>query len=232
MKHQGPRKDASSAPEFARVLFGSRQGLIVGSFACSMLLMAMVLLAIDGQRAPAVGGRIIPMAAANASVPLETITAPPEGLDRSRWTRIVIHHSQGRHGDAAQIARQHEAQGLAGLGYHFIIGNGRGMADGELHVGSRWQKQQPGAHVAGPRSLELNRDSIGICLVGDGRLEPFGRRQMDRLVVAVSALARELDIPMSRIQLHEDLAEVSSPGRFFPREGFYQRLAESGIPAR
>ncbi|GIW73653.1 MAG: hypothetical protein KatS3mg103_0175 [Phycisphaerales bacterium] len=119
--------------------------------------------------------------------------------------------------------------GLAGLGYHFVIGNGRGMADGELHVAERWLRQLPGAHVAGPQSLAYNRDSIGVCLVGDGRLEAFGRAQMDRLVAAVATLARELDIPMDRIVLHEDVSGVVDPGPYFPRERFYQRLAEAGV---
>jgi hypothetical protein len=228
---------SNSAPSAGQLvlaaLLRSRRGMVLTSFVGSMVVLASVLVLIEGQRTPVVGGRsIAPMAVSAASVPLETITAPPGGLDRERWTRIVIHHSRSRHGDAAQIAREHQAMGLAGLGYHFVIGNGRGMADGELHVAERWLRQQPGAHVAGPDSLAYNRDSIGVCLVGDGRLEAFGRGQMDRLVAAVSTLARELDIPMSQILLHEDVAGVDDPGPYFPRERFMRRLSEAGVRAR
>ncbi len=214
-------------------LLRSRRGMVLTSFVGSMVVLASVLVLIEGRRTPLVGGRsIAPLAASSASVPLEAITEPPAGLDHDRWKRIVIHHSRTRHGDAAQLARTHQSMGLAGLGYHFVVGNGRGMADGELHVAERWLRQQPGAHVAGPDSLAYNRDSIGVCLVGDGRLEAFGRGQMDRLVAAVSTLARELDIPISEVHLHEDVTGVDDPGPYFARDSFYKRLAEAGVRAR
>ena len=227
------RSKASPGQAALAALLRSRRGMVLTSFAGSMVLLASVLVLMEGQRTPAVGGRsIAPLAASASTVTLEAITAPPVGLDDQRWNRIVIHHSASRHGDAAQLARTHQSMGLAGLGYHFVIGNGRGMADGELHVAERWLRQQPGAHVAGPNSLAYNRDSIGICLVGDGRLEGFGRGQLDRLVAAVSTLARELDIPSSQILLHEDVSGVVDPGPYFPRESFYQRLAEAGVRSR
>lgn len=214
-------------------LVRSRRGMVLSSFAGSMVLLASALVLMEGGPRPTVGGRsIAPLAATSTTSTLETILKPPADLDRQRWKRIVIHHSQSRHGDAAQLARAHQAQGLAGLGFHFVIGNGRGMADGELHVAERWLRQQPGAHVAGPESLAYNRDSIGVCLVGDGRLEAFGRGQLERLVAAVATLARELDIPADHIHLHEDVSELTDPGPYFPRESFYQRLAEAGVRAR
>lgn len=226
-----PRNSAGHAVMSA--LLRSRRGMVLTSFAGSMVVLASMLVLMEGQRAPVVGGRsIAPLAVSTANVSLEAITTPPAGLAENRWKRIVIHHSASRHGDAAQLARTHQSMGLAGLGYHFVIGNGRGMADGELHVAERWLRQQPGAHVAGPESLAYNRDSIGFCLVGDGRLEAFGRGQLDRLVAAVATLAREMDIPASQILLHEDVAGVEDPGPYFPRESFYQRLAEAGVRSR
>jgi len=208
----------------------SRRGMVLSSFAGSMVLLASILVLMEGERTPKVGGRsLAPMAVTSSGVPLEAITTPPAGLDDQRWTRIVVHHSRSRHGDAAKLARQHQDMGLASLGYHFVIGNGRGMADGELHVAERWLRQQPGAHVAGPNSLAYNRDSIGVCLVGDGRQESFGRGQIDRLVATVATLAQTLDIPSSQILLHQDIVGVDDPGPLFPRERFYQRLAEAGV---
>lgn len=224
---------ASAGHSVLGSLVRSRRGMVLTSFAGSMVLLASALVLMEGGPRPSVGGRsIAPLAAPSTTSTLEAILKPSAELDRQRWKRIVIHHSQSRHGDAAQLARTHQAQGLAGLGYHFVIGNGRGMADGELHVAERWLRQQPGAHVAGPESLEFNRDSIGVCLVGDGRLESFGRGQLERLVAAVATLARELDIPADRIHLHEDVSGLTDPGPYFPRESFYQRLAEAGVRAR
>lgn len=224
---------SSAGQAVLSALLRSRRGMVLTSFAASMVGLASLLVLIEGQRTPTVGGRsIAPMAVSTVGVSLEAITEPPTNLDRNRWKRIVIHHSRSRHGDAAQLARTHQSMGLAGLGYHFVIGNGRGMADGELHVAERWLRQQPGAHVAGPDSLAYNRDSIGVCLVGDGRLEAFGRGQMDRLVAAVSTLARELDIPVSQILMHKDVAGVDDPGPYFPQDSFYKRLAEAGVRSR
>ncbi|NRA56965.1 MAG: N-acetylmuramoyl-L-alanine amidase [Phycisphaerales bacterium] len=222
--------NSSAGHAVISALLRSRRGMVLASFSGSMVFLASILVLMEGQRSPSVGGRsLAPMAVTTAGVPLDAITTPPAGLDEQRWKRIVVHHSRSRHGDAAQLARQHQDMGLAGLGYHFVIGNGRGMAEGELHVAERWLRQQPGAHVAGANSLDYNRDSIGVCLVGDGRLESFGRGQIDRLVATVSTLAHELDIPSSQIFLHQDVAGVDDPGPLFPREQFYQRLAEAGV---
>src|SRR6056297_2856395 len=131
-----PRNSSSSMGQaLVAALLRSRRGMVLTSFAGSIVVLAALLVLVEGQRSPGVGGRsIAPLAASAASVPLEAITEPPVGLDGDRWRRIVIHHSRSRHGNAAQLARSHQSMGLAGLGYHFVIGNGRGMADGELHV--------------------------------------------------------------------------------------------------
>ena len=91
-----------------------------------------------------------------------------QSLDRTRWTGIVIHHLGQPFGTAESVHRMHLGWGYQGLGYHFLIGNGNGLADGEVHVGYRWNQQLPGAHVVGPDATKLNEHTIGICLVGNG----------------------------------------------------------------
>lgn len=133
-----------------------------------------------------------------------------------RWQAIVIHHSGSMFGTPASLEAQHRAIGLAGLGDHFIVGNGAGMDDGEIHVGFRWLNQLPGAHTAGPQGDWFNRHAIGVCLVGDGRRRPFTDEQIRRLGQLVRELSRRLQIPPERVYLHSDVAPVDDPGRYFP----------------
>lgn len=165
-------------------------------------------------------------------------TAAP--LERDRWNAIVIHHSGLPAGDAASIERHQQAAGISGLGYHFVIGNGHGAGDGEIHVGYRWNRQLPGAHVAeqplgesgGARTVsvrtssadQMNEHAVGICLVGNGDRSPFTPRQIREVISLVKALQRELGIPATEVYLHRDVAAVSSPGERFPVAEFESQL--------
>ena len=142
------------------------------------------------------------------------------------WDGIVIHHSGAMQGSGQTIARRHEAQGIRGLGYHMVIGNGHGAPNGEVYVGYRWQQQLPGAHVAGPLPQDAKNRKIGICLIGDGDTKPFTDDQMRTLVQLVRELQDALHIPDGAIVLHRDLADsTASPGRLFPVNRFRQSLA-------
>ena len=60
----------------------------------------------------------------------------PSVEDKRRWRGITIHHSATHSGNAAQFDRIHKnSNGWDGLGYHFVIDNGRGGRDGA--AGSR-----------------------------------------------------------------------------------------------
>ncbi|MEE2719723.1 MAG: peptidoglycan recognition family protein [Planctomycetota bacterium] len=151
-------------------------------------------------------------------------------LDRPRWTGIVVHHLGRPFGTPESIHRQHLGYGYQGLGYHFIIGNGNGLADGEIHVGYRWDDQLPGAHVVGTAGSQHNAHSIGICLVGNGDRQPFTDRQMTHLVRLIQRLQQELRIPRDAVWLHSDLAEgIQNPGRFFASGQLQEQLLD---PAR
>jgi N-acetyl-anhydromuramyl-L-alanine amidase AmpD len=106
--------------------------------------------------------------------------------------------------------------GLRSLGYHFVVGNGNGMDDGELFVSSRWMQQQAGAHTAGDNADWFNRQAIGICLVGDGDRQRFSPTQLRRTMQLAQLLAQRLGIPSDRVYLHSQIAPTTSPGRFFP----------------
>jgi N-acetylmuramoyl-L-alanine amidase len=159
---------------------------------------------------------------ASAADPIFQLKSP---LDRQRWTGIVIHHSGEPAGDADSITRKHLSFGYKGLGYHFLIGNGNGMGDGQIHVGYRWNEQLPGAHVMGQAGAAQNQHSIGICLIGNGDRHEFTDAQMTQLVALVQRLQRELHIPARNVLLHRDLArQTTSPGRLFDEAEFRQQL--------
>jgi hypothetical protein len=139
-------------------------------------------------------------------------------LGRS-WRYIVIHHSGTASGDAASFHRHHvRAKGWDGLGYHFVIGNGRGSGDGQVEVGYRWTRQLTGAHAGRGRSgsNHMNETGIGIALVGNfnkSRPTPAQIESLERLVCFLRETCR---IPANRVLLHRDVRGTDCPGRNFP----------------
>ncbi|XHC25267.1 MAG: peptidoglycan recognition family protein [Phycisphaerales bacterium] len=202
----------------------SRPQIVWASLLLAMTVMTGLLSLMTG--APS-GLALAPAASAVSGEPgdwLQGVLAPVENIEGPKWDGIVIHHSASIQGSLDSITRQHELQGLAGLGYHFIIGNGNGADDGELLVGYRWSQQLPGAHVAGPLSEQYNATKIGICLVGDGDSRSFTPDQMSTLMQIVRGLQDEYGIAHGAVELHRDVASTSSPGRFFPQTSFEQGL--------
>jgi LysM repeat protein len=144
---------------------------------------------------------------------------------RRGWTHVVIHHSATEQGSVEDMDRYHRERRrmVNGLGYHFVIGNGQGMADGEIGIGPRWRKQLNGGHVADERQ---NQYSIGICLVGNFEESRPTARQLDQLEALVRYLQRRCRIPTSRVTTHTriNVRPTICPGRNFSLETFRQRL--------
>ncbi len=187
------------------------------SFLGAMTIVGGLLLALEERPSPRVDGRsLAPLLASGGPTGVEAITRTRATLRADNWKSIVIHHSGSPVGSPATIAAEHEARNAKGLGHHFVIGNGSGMSDGELHVGFRWLDQLPGFHAAGADGDWHNLHSISICLVGDGNRRAFTPAQLRRLSQVVATLTRDLDIPLDRVYLHSDIAPTSDPGRFFP----------------
>ena len=185
-----------------------------------------VLSALDAGNSARSGGRsLTPLMGIERSVGMESIFQTSEELVEGRWESIVIVHSGEPAGSPADIAQQHQSLGYDGLGFHFVIGNGKRMGDGEIHVGYRWLDQQTGADLDGVNAGFSTTSAIEICLVGDGDRRPFSDEQLYRLAQLVDALSDKLGIDADSIHLHKDLAGTSSPGQFFPRAQFDQLLA-------
>lgn len=148
--------------------------------------------------------------------------APVKG---GRWQAIVVHHAAVEEGSVKSIDRYHREQRHMenGLAYHFLIGNGQGMGDGEIAVGNRWKKQLDGGHL---HSEAQNQIALGICLIGDFNKHPPTARQMRSLEDLVRALMRRCQLDAGAVKTHQQINVVHTqcPGSQFPTRAFLARL--------
>ena len=213
--------------------------MVWGAFLAAMLTVGGGLyLADSGRLDSARSGGITPMLATTPTGGMTDAAGSGGGLDAilrttnpvqgGRWQAIVIHDSGDLVGTPVRMDEQARARGLRGLGHHFVIGNGGGMADGELFVSQRWMDQTHGAHAAGVNADWFNRNAVGICLVGDGNRRRFSAAQATRLHEVVRLLCQRLSIPADRVYLHSQIAPTSSPGRLFSEASLRQALLGAG----
>ena len=204
---------------------GIRTKIVWGALAVSMTGLIGLLSILDtGHKSlNASGVSLSPLASINAGRGVDAIFNTKSDLQSNNWDSIVIVHSGSPAGSAESIGAQHKTVGYDGLSYHFLIGNGTGMGDGEIHLGNRWLTQSSGAQLAGLNSNNTS-NPIEICLVGNGDRKPFTNEQIRYLAQVVIALSERLEIPKDRIFLHEDLSPTTSPGRYFPRANFDELL--------
>ncbi len=155
------------------------------------------------------------------SIPASVTTDGPLDVELDRkWNYIVIHHSATASGSAKSFDKYHrEELGWLGVGYHFVIGNGRGTDDGVVEPTFRWQKQIHGAHAGVDK---YNQHGIGICLVGNLADDYPTKKQMKSLVALVNDLQKRCNIPTSRIMLHRHIKNTRCPGENFP---YYQFIS-------
>jgi hypothetical protein len=167
-------------------------------------------------------------------------TPPPPGLSQAfqrlldrtrvspgRWDYVVIHHSATPMGTPQGMDRYHRQRGMEnGLAYHFVIGNGRGMGDGQIAIGRRWSSQLNGGHLA---SEALNARSLGICLVGNFDQNPPSQRQLASLEALARYLMKRCGISRSGVKTHQQINPIGTrcPGRLFDDDAFLRALGRS-----
>ena len=142
-----------------------------------------------------------------------------------RWKYIVIHHSGVDEGTLKSIDRYHreERHMEHGLAYHFLIGNGNGMGDGEIAVGNRWKEQFDGGHL---RSEEQNKIALGICLIGNFDKTKPTAKQLRSLENLIRALLKRCELSASAVKTHQqiNIVRTECPGSKFPSRSFLARL--------
>ena len=69
----------------------------------------------------------------------------------NRWKYIVVHHSAGSFGNIdflQKVHRERTKDPIHAIAYHYIIGNGNGLADGEVDSDIRKEYNLWGSHVS------------------------------------------------------------------------------------
>ena len=143
------------------------------------------------------------------------------------WRYIIVHHTATETGSLASIDRFHRDKGMEnGAAYHFIIGNGDGMKDGEIVASHRWEQQLNGGHVGDDA---WNRMSIGIVLVGNFEETRPSAAQMDSLAKLVRFLMVQNKISLDHVIPHRlcPISQTLCPGKQFPWDELAKRLSES-----
>ncbi len=139
---------------------------------------------------------------------------------------VILHCSDSDFGDVDEIDEWHRLRGWNGIGYHFVITNGRLKSraeytqynDGIIQTGRNLD--YPGAHCIGQ-----NAESIGICLIGR---HTFTARQLyQALPELLSKLMFEHDISIDNVFGHCEFSrEKTCPN--IPKE-IIRKIAEYSV---
>ena len=141
------------------------------------------------------------------------------------WKYIVVHHSASDYGNARTFEAWHRKRGMRfGMAYHFVIGNGHGLKDGGVEIGSRWKEQLWGGHLGNWKS---NLSAIGICLVGNFQNGTCTERQIQSLNDLTSKLMARYEIPVAAVRAHKEMPDEHTlcPGKHFHMSQFRRLIA-------
>lgn len=113
------------------------------------------------------------------------------------------------------IRQAHLDRGFDDIGYHYLI-----LPDGKVVVGR--SEAIEGAHAYG-----LNKESLGVCCIGNFDEQVPPPEQVASLVEVVSELCVRFDIPSAHIIGHCDVREISEKAKATkcPGDNLYARLS-------
>lgn len=138
------------------------------------------------------------------------------------WQYIVVHHSLTGSDELRQwgvITDDHiNNRGFDDNGYHFGIGKQRGKY--EVIVGR--MLDTVGAHIKGH-----NRNSIGVCVLGNFDLAPPSKEQWIKTVQLCKSLSCIFEIRLNNIMGHRERVEDdrTCPGKMFDMQKFRDDVA-------
>ncbi|BAM05136.1 peptidoglycan recognition protein family protein [Phycisphaera mikurensis] len=195
---------------------------IILSFAFGLSTLYGVLRVLEpGQRAPLGGSTLLSLDPEAVHSPLEQLFSTE--AEARPWQVIVVHDSGSAAGSYDELDRRHASLGREGCGYHFVVNNGNGEADGRIQVGYRWRIQKEGDFLDGEAGRDFSRrfETIGICLIGNADDAPPTAAQQRELAWLIGKLQARFDIPTERVFLQAGSPDVAG---HFPHAAFRERL--------
>ncbi len=126
-----------------------------------------------------------------------------EPLKKIRF--VAVHHSQRKIDSLKRIKNLHmKTYGWEDIGYHYLIDK-----KGKIHIGR--SKKFTGAHVYGH-----NKNSLGICLIGNFDEEHPTKEQISTLIKFLKNKIKKYQIPIKNILGHREFPGVTKtcPGKF------------------
>lgn len=149
---------------------------------------------------------------------VENQNRTPDELKKIEY--IIVHHSGTSYGNVEVFRRVHrEERGWYDIGYHFVICNGNGGEDGEVQVGR--SLKYVGAHC-----IPHNKDSIGVCMVGNFNNNMPTRKQMLGLIKLVANLCKQYNIPPKNVLGHNETWNTECPGRNVDMKEIREQVAK------
>ena len=126
-------------------------------------------------------------------------------------TEIVVHCSATETGSAASIRRYHmQHNGWLDIGYHYVIN-----LDGRVENGRKLST--PGAHCP-----EVNKTSIGICLIG---IDEFTEAQEENLRLLINDLQEQYG-PLE-VYGHREFKSAQKQGKTCPSDQIMDFLSKN-----
>ena len=116
---------------------------------------------------------------------------------------LVVHHSHRDIDSKKDIKKRHLERGWEDIGYHYLINK-----KGKICKGRKIK--YIGAHVKGH-----NKNSIGICLIGNLDEKIPTRKQLEQLINFLIKLSKKYKIPTENILGHREFPDVTKtcPGK-------------------
>lgn len=148
-----------------------------------------------------------------------------------RWKYIVIHHSAGDYGNIEHLQKIHKQRQakdpIDAIAYHYIIGNGNGMVDGEVGSDMRKNLNLWGVHVSA-NNWDKNFRGLGICIIGNLEKKEMTPKQYKSLLDLTINLMSKYNIDIENVDYHGKISGESTkcPGKLFPYQKFSKDLKE------
>lgn len=204
---------------------------VLASLVGAMTVGSAVLLVLEPGPVRSIGGLSLSSVQGRTSPASAVSFAADAPVAPERWVTILIHDGEEPN-EVAQFAGlgSGSAAGVDRSGYHFVIGNGRGIPDGRIEIGALWERQLPGRFSIGTRAELPASGAIGIRVVGDGDHHAFTDKQMRSLVWLVQSLQAQYGIPAERVVVESGTAGGARIGRLFPLAWFRQQILTFAVP--